>query len=150
MVGIWRGVIREVLAIIGWVAAMFLAVNFAEELGNAIPLPSISIYIRVLLAGVVIVVLTLFAFGFFGVLLSKLLHAASITFEDRALGSVFGFARGVVIVCALVFALGMTSAVRTEYWQQSVLIAPAERIIDYAVPLLPESLAGMRQNYKVI
>ena len=112
VVGVSRGVVREILAIVAWVVAIFLAIRFAPELGDKIPLESMGPLVRNALAGVVIVVLTLFAFGLFGKLCARLLAAASISFEDRAIGSVFGFVRGVLIVCAAVFVLGMTSAVR--------------------------------------
>lgn len=149
VVGVSRGVVREILAIVAWVVAIFLAIRFAPELGDKIPLESMGPLVRNALAGVVIVVLTLFAFGLFGKLCARLLAAASISFEDRAIGSVFGFVRGVLIVCAAVFVLGMTSAVRTGQWRNSVLIVPAERIIDFTVPYLPSTVGEMRRKYKV-
>ena len=149
VVGVSRGVVREILAIVAWVVAIFLAIRFAPELGDKIPLESMGPLVRNALAGVVIVVLTLFAFGLFGKLCARLLAAASISFEDRAIGSVFGFVRGVLIVCAAVFVLGMTSAVRTGQWRNSVLIVPAERIIDFTVTYLPSAVGEMRRKYKV-
>lgn len=149
VVGVSRGVVREILAIVAWVVAIFLAIRFAPELGDKIPLESMGPLVRNALAGIVIVVLTLFAFGLFGKLCARLLAAASISFEDRAIGSVFGFARGVLIVCAAVFILGMTSAVRTGQWRNSVLIVPAERMIDFTVPYLPDAVGDMRRKYKV-
>ena len=149
VVGVSRGVVREILAIVAWVVAIFLAIRFAPELGDKIPLESMGPLVRNALAGVVIVVLTLFAFGLFGKLCARLLAAASISFEDRAIGSVFGFVRGVLIVCAAVFVLGMTSAVRTGQWRNSVLIVPSERIIDFTVPYLPSAVGEMRRKYKV-
>lgn len=149
VVGVSRGVVREILAIVAWVVAIFLAIRFAPELGDKIPLESMGPLVRNAMAGIVIVVLTLFAFGLFGKLCARLLAAASISFEDRAIGSVFGFGRGVLIVCAAVFLLGMTSAVRTGQWRNSVLIVPAERIIDFTVPYLPDAVGDMRRKFKV-
>ena len=62
VVGVSRGVVREILAIVAWVVAIFLAIRFAPELGDKIPLESMGPLVRNALAGVVIVVLTLFAF----------------------------------------------------------------------------------------
>ena len=66
------------------------------------------------------------------------------SFEDRAIGAVFGLMRGIVIVCAVVFVMGLTSAVKTGYWRNSVLIVPAERVIDFSLPYLPATIADMR------
>lgn len=144
ILGVSRGVVREILAIVGWVLGIFLALRFAPELAEAIPLPSVSILIRTVFAAIVIVVGTLFTIGIAGKIFSKLLAAASISFEDRAIGAVFGMLRGVVIVCAVVFVLGLTSAVKTGYWRNSVLIVPAERVIDFSLPYLPAAFADMR------
>ena len=149
VVGVSRGVVREVLAIVGWVIAIFLALKFAPELAAVIPLESLGTYVRTALAGIIIVVVTLFAFGLFGRLCARLLAAASITFEDRAIGSVFGFLRGVIIVCVAVFLLGMTSAVRTGQWRNSVLVVPCEQVIDFTMPYLPQTIADMRKKFRV-
>ena len=167
VVGVSRGVVREILAIVGWAVAIFLALNYSPELARVIPLESLGTAVRtdgamrsvqqstsfalgaLCIFAVIIVVLTLFTCGLFGKICSRLLAAAEITFEDRAIGSVFGFARGVVVVCLAVFLLGMTSAVRTGQWRNSVLIVPCERIIDFTMPYMPETIVEMRKRYSV-
>ena len=136
ILGVSRGVVREILAIVGWVLGIFLSLRFAPELAELIPLPSVSILIRTAFAAVGVVVVTLFTIGIAGKIFSKLLAAASISFEDRAIGAVFGLMRGIVIVCAVVFVMG--------YWRNSVLIVPAERVIDFSLPYLPATIAEMR------
>ena len=133
VVGVSRGVVREILAIVGWAVAIFLALNYSPELARVIPLESLGTAVRTACAAVIIVVLTLF----------------TCTFDDRAIGWVFGFARGVVVVCLAVFLLGMTSAVRTGQWRNSVLIVPCERIIDFTMPYMPETIVEMRKRYSV-
>ena len=149
VVGVSRGVVREILAIVGWAVAIFLALNYSPELARVIPLESLGTAVRTACVAVIIVVLTLFTCGLFGKICSRLLATAEITFEDRAIGSVFGFARGVVVVCLAVFLLGMTSAVRTGQWRNSVLIVPCERIIDFTMPYMPETIVEMRKRYSV-
>ena len=72
--------------------------------------------------------------------------AASITFEDRAIGAIFGLLRGVVIVCACVFVLGLTSATKTGLWRNSVLIVPCEHVIDFCMPYMPQTIADLRRS----
>jgi membrane protein required for colicin V production len=101
------------------------------------------------MAALGIVIIVLFTCGMVSKLIGKLLKAGGVSFEDRAIGSIFGFVRGVVIVCACVFLAGMTSAVKTGYWRNSVLIVPAEQIIDFSMQYLPKSVATVRKMYKV-
>lgn len=149
ILGLVRGLVREVLAIVGWVAGVILAMRFSMDIAVVIPFESLSLGIRTVIAFVLIVAVVLFSFGMLGKLLSKALSAASITFEDRMLGGAFGLARGIVIVCVMVFLFGMTSAIRTELWKNSILIIPAEKIIDFSMPFMPQSIADVRANYLV-
>ncbi len=149
LLGVSRGVVREVFAILGWVLAIWLSMRFSAELAEVIPLPSVSLIIRMALAGLGITVITLFTCGMASKLIGRLLRAGGVSFEDRAIGSLFGFVRGVVIVCVCVFVAGMTSAVKTGYWRNSVLIVPAEQIIEYTLPYMPDTIVKMRKNYKV-
>ena len=103
ILGVSRGVVREVFAILGWVLAIWLSTKYAPELADVIPLPSLSFFIRLALAALGIVVITLFTCGMASKLIGKLLRAGGVSFEDRAIGSIFGFVRGVVIVCVCVF-----------------------------------------------
>jgi membrane protein required for colicin V production len=97
------------------------------------------------LAAVIIAVCCVFAIGLLGILLRKMLEAAHISAEDRVLGSVFGFLRGVVFVCAVVFLAGMTSAPQTSLWRQSVMIPMADMAIEWTMPLLPQALQDLRR-----
>ena len=136
VVGIVRGVVREVLAIAGWVVGIVLAMNFAGDIAGYIPLESIGYVPRVIIAS-----------GLLGMLLRKLLEVAEISFEDRALGAVFGLLRGVVVVCACVFLFGIPQSIHSsKMWQQSVLIGPAEMLIEWATPYLPDWLSEVRKG----
>ena len=139
IVGIMRGVMREVLAIAGWVIGILLAMNFSADLAEHIPLESIGWIPRVMIAAVLIIVAVLFICGLIGMLIRKMLEVAAITFEDRAL------VRGIVVVCACVFLFGMPASIHgSRMWQQSVLIGPAETLIDWSLPYLPKWLSDMR------
>ena len=118
---------------------------FSPELAAYIPLESLGPAIRTIIAAVLICVLCVFAIGLLGTILRKMLEVARISAEDRVLGSVFGFLRGVVFVCAVVFLAGMTSAPTTSMWRHSFCIPLAENGIDMMMPFLPESLARLRQ-----
>ena len=146
-VGITRGVVREILAIVGWVAGIMLALAFSGDFADMIPLESLGYLPRVLIASILLIVAALFCVGLLGLLIRKLLEVAELTFEDRALGAVFGFLRGAVVVCAGVFFFGLIDDVKTsKVWQQSSLIAPAETVIDWSLPYLPDWFASLRNG----
>lgn len=145
VVGVTRGVVREILSIVGWVIGIVFAIRFSPELAGLIPLESLGPAIRTIIAAVLICVACVFAIGLLGTILRKMLEVARISAEDRVLGSVFGFLRGVVFVCAVVFLAGMTSATSTQMWRHSVCIPLAENVIDWMMPMMPDSIAKFRK-----
>lgn len=145
IVGIMRGVVRESFAIVGWIAGGMLALRYAGELADHIPIESAGVIVRTIIAAVVIVVLCLVAVGLFGTLLRKLLEVAALSFEDRVLGAIFGFLRGIVVVCVCVFVFGLSDQMRsTHLWQQSALIGPAQNVITWAMPYMPRWVQDLR------
>ena len=145
VVGVARGVIREVLSIVGWVVGIVFALKWSPDLAEKIPLDSLGPAVKTILAAIIIAVFCVFAIGLLGTLLRKMLEVANISAEDRILGSVFGLLRGVVFVCAAVFLAGMTSAPTTSIWRHSVCIPLAENGVELMMPLLPESIAKLRK-----
>jgi membrane protein required for colicin V production len=118
--GIWRGFIREVLSLAGWVLAFLAANAVAAPLGDALPDSLASAEVRVLIAFVVVFFFTLSATTLAAMLISKLLKSAGLGGVDRTLGGVFGLARGVVILLAITIAAGLTSLPRDSLWKQSL------------------------------
>jgi len=144
--GVWRGLVREVISIAGWilafVAANLLATPLASILPQAIPRPELRLLVAFMgLFIVVLVIATLF-----GMLLSRLAKAAGLAGLDRLLGSFFGLARGLLIVLAFALVAGLTPIPAKAFWQKSVSGAPMARAALSLRPLLPPSLA-LRLRY---
>lgn len=142
--GGFRGVIKEVLSVLGWIIGIIFALKYSPDLAVHIPLESLGMAIRTVLAAILICVVCVLAIGILGIVLRKLLSAAHVSAEDRVLGTVFGFARGVLIVCAAVFLAGLTSAKDTQMWKRSVTIPLAEQVIDWTLPIMPDTIRAMR------
>ena len=141
VLGAWRGLVREVLSILGWVIAFLAANLLAGPLGPAMPQAIPSPELRVAAAYVAVFVASLIVTSLVGLLLSKIVKAVGLGGVDRVLGAVFGTARGVLIVLAATLIAGLTSAPRQPYWRDSAsgpLLAQAAGALK---PLLPQTLA---------
>lgn len=139
--GIWRGFIREVISLAGWVLAFLAANAVAGPLGDALPTSISSPEVRVLVAFLVVFIFTLSLATLAGLLLSRLLQAAGLGGLDRTLGGLFGLARGVVILLALTVAAGLTAAPRHPLWKESVGAGMLMRSVLQLKPWLPPRLA---------
>jgi membrane protein required for colicin V production len=140
IVGIWRGLVREVFSILGWVIAFLAANLLAGPLGPAMPEVIPSPELRVATAYVGVFVASLVITSLVGLLLAKVVHAAGLASIDRTLGALFGSARGVLILVAAALLAGLTSAPRQAYWRDSASGPVLARAAQALKPLLPQTL----------
>ncbi|WP_299818654.1 CvpA family protein [uncultured Jannaschia sp.] len=100
-----RGLVRELMAILGWVAAAILAFTFAgaaEPLVKEIPylgdILGESCELAVLAAFAVVFALSLVVVSFFTPLLSGAVRGSVLGPVDQGLGFLFGVLRGLILV----------------------------------------------------
>lgn len=142
MLGLWRGFVREVLALVGWIVAGVIAVLFAPHIAAVMPTDFATPLVRHLLGAAVIFVLVLVVAALAGALLSKLVRAVGLGPLDRTLGGMFGFVRGGVIVLIAVLLVGMTTFPRESAWRDALLKGPLETVALMARGYLPEAIAA--------
>jgi len=141
LLGLWRGLVSEVLAIAAWVAAIVAGKAFA---GDVAPLLSGFVKdptVQTIAAFTLIVVAVILLIALLRFLLRELLKAAGLGVTDRVLGACFGLGRGLLIVLLGVLVAGMTALPREPWWQASVLAPPLETMVVAAKPWLPAAMA---------
>ena len=142
LVGLLRGVTRELVSLAGWVLGLVLAFFFAEQLGATLPIEPpvlrIAIGALLILAGVLVLAALL------GAMLRALLAAARLSALDRLLGGVFGFARAALVLGVAVLLASGTAVPRAGWWKESSLLPWLEAGVAFATPLLPDSIARLR------
>ena len=119
-----RGVIREVIALISWVVGIVAALVFTPPVGDWLPASFGSPALRYVIAFGVILLGALLIGSFIAWPLAKAVRAAGLGFVDRFLGSIFGLARGLLLVVGFVLCAGLTNLPRAEWWQESLLVGP--------------------------
>jgi membrane protein required for colicin V production len=119
-----RGVIREIIALLAWIVGIFAAVAFTPTVGDWLPASFGSAPVRYLVAFVLILIASLIGGSLIAWPLAKAVRAVGLGFVDRFLGSIFGLARGVLVVIAFVLFAGLTSLPRSAWWQDSWLAGP--------------------------
>lgn len=139
--GLWRGVVGEVIAIVAWIAAVMGALEFGTAAGHAVFAGIADPAVRALAGCTLIFVAILVAMSLLRLVVRQMIKALGLSLSDRLLGMVFGMARGVLVVLVLVAAGGMTSAPQQPWWQQASLAPPLETAVLAVKPLLPDDLA---------
>lgn len=138
--GLWRGFIKEVFALAVWAFAFFAAFQFsgllAVEFEPWIDIPSarqglafVSVFIVVLVAG-----------GLVTWMISQLVEKTGLSGTDRLLGAVFGAARALLLVLALILAAGFTPAPADPWWPESRVVQTLLPLAEWSAGFLPEAV----------
>lgn len=144
LLGLWRGVIREVFALGAWVAAIVCMFLFGARVAQALPMLQLTAETAWLrsLAGYALVFVGVFvSLSVIGFVISRLVKAVGLSFIDRALGMMFGVLRGLLIVVLLVLVAGATSLPSYAWWRDSMTARPLATIAAILRSKLPDDLA---------
>jgi len=139
--GIFRGVIREIAAIVGVVGGFYVAYTrhqgLAPFLGQWISNPT---YVNIISFLLIFTVIFTLVTGL-GILLRTLLKAVFLGFIDRFFGAVFGVAKGVVLAALLFFLLTTFLPQKGAYAVRHSVTGPAvNRAAGVLVLLVPEGV----------
>ncbi len=142
VIGLARGLIREVLSLVIWVVALGAAWTFHKPLAEQLTpwLTTPSVRVGVAFVGLVFLVLILGAI--FGQLLTTLIDKTGLTGTDRLLGVVFGAARGALLVAILVYLAALTPMPEDPWWKESQLIGHFQTLADRILALIPPELVA--------
>jgi membrane protein required for colicin V production len=141
VLGAWRGLVREVVSILGWVIAFLAANLLAGPVGPAMPQAIPTPELRVAAAYVAIFIASLILTSLVGLLLSKVIKAVGLGGVDRLLGAAFGAARGLLILLAAGLLAGLTGAPTQAWWRDSLSGPLLVQAAGMLKPLLPQTLA---------
>lgn len=137
LLGLWRGLVYEVLSLLGWVVAFVLAQAFAGDAAARLTMVDLTV-LRYPLGFALVFVLAVFTGGLVAWMAQRLIKAVGLNPVDRVLGSVFGLMRGVVVLLAATALVSMTSFKEQEAWRQSVGAGVLTTALKGLKPVLPE------------
>ncbi|MGB7815496.1 MAG: CvpA family protein [Methylotenera sp.] len=141
VVSMMRGAVREVLAIAGWLAAFYVAKTYAAQLIPLLPADIPTESLKVLAAFLILFLGVLLVTSLLLIALSGLIKKIGLNWFNRFLGALFGFARGLIIVCVLVLLAGLTSLPKDARWTNAMFSSPLEALVKLALPWVPQTIA---------
>jgi membrane protein required for colicin V production len=141
LIGMARGLVFELMSLIGWVVAYVAAQVWSPRLLAYMPIGAAGSSLQQGAAFVVSFIGVLIAWSLLARLVRLGLHATPLTLIDRMLGAGFGFLRGGVLLLVLATAVAFTPAVRSQPWQDSHAAAWLGQALQGIKPVLPDEVA---------
>jgi len=137
LLGLWRGLVYEVLSVLNWVAAFVLAQWFAPRAAAMMPLGRAGEAFQYAAGFVVVFIGALFAGGLIAWLISKLVAAVGLRPVDRVLGGAFGLVRGIVAILAIALVAHLSGLDRGLWWTESKTAGVATAALRGLKPVVP-------------
>ncbi|MES2483560.1 MAG: CvpA family protein [Pseudomonadota bacterium] len=138
VIGLWRGLVYEVLSLAGWVLAFVLAQWSAPGLAGWLPVGDTVQSVRYAIAFGLVFIVSVFAAGLLASLMRRMIQTVGLRPVDRMLGTGFGAMRGIVLVLAIAVVFLLTPLRDSAWWTQSQGAPVAVAALKGLKPMLPE------------
>ena len=122
VIGLVRGLIKEILSLGAWVLSFVVAVMFSTEVAAQLPVGWGAENMRMAIAFVLLFIGSLVVAALLQWLIAQLIKSTGLSGTDRFLGFLFGAARGMLIV--MVALIGMREIVQDAPWYEAAKLPP--------------------------
>jgi membrane protein required for colicin V production len=140
LVGAWRGLITEVLALMGWAVAYVAAQWAGPEAATHVPVGAPGTRINLLAGMVLVFVAAWLAWAALSWGVSLLLKASGLAGTDRLFGAGFGLLRGLLVALVVVTLVQMTPLAELQAWRESRGVGWLRQAIQAQRPLMPPAV----------
>ena len=135
-----RGLIKEILGLVGWVAAFLVAKLYVLQVVPLLPDTIPTEALRFLAGFLILFLSTLLICSLLSIAITHIFKRAGISWVGRSLGALFGLARGLIIVLIMVFIAGLTKFPQDSRWRNAMLSAPLEALVSQCLVWLPHDI----------
>jgi membrane protein required for colicin V production len=141
LVGLGRGLVFELMSLVGWAVAYLAAQVYSAQVGAYVPLGAPGSALHQGAAYAVTFLATLLVWSLLARALRMVIRATPLTLPDRLLGAAFGGLRGVLLLLVVATGVAFTPALRSQAWQDSTGAAWLGQVLAIIKPMLPADVA---------
>ena len=140
ILGLFRGLVREVLALSAWVLAGWLTWCYGATLGNYL-MAWLNTERLSYFAGLgVMFISSLIAFTLISRVAYKQFRISGLTAMNRILGAIFGIARGVFVSTLLLLGAQFSPATEANWYRNSELVPYFAPLLEFADDVVSQQL----------
>ena len=140
IISVMRGFAKDAISLAAWIMAFGIAISLADKFALILPQSMEDPRLRLGVAVAILFIATLVMGMVANFMLKGVINLTETHSLDRSLGALFGFMRGLVIICILVVLGAFIGLNQVDWWKASALIPMAESIINILLPILPDRL----------
>lgn len=146
VLSLWRGFAREAVSLAGWVAAFVFANMFVAELAGVLMRWIDNVTGSYIAAYALLFVGTLVLAGIVARLSAQVVRVSGLSLLDRVLGTVFGLARGIIIIVVAVYVIQhLLPPQDLQFLQRSQLMPYVDMLVQWVQMLFHDLRASTSQ-----
>ena len=146
LISLKRGFVREAMSLVIWVGAFVIARTFHPSMQALLAETVETPAVRLIAAFAILFVSTLIVGALVSNGLARLVHATGLSATDRVLGTVFGLARGLIVVVVALALLRMTPVTEDTWWQRSPMVGELVKVEEWSRDLLGDDINAYLPN----
>lgn len=131
IISLMRGFIKEVVSLVSWLLAFTLSISYAEKAQQLFAGSIHNVTVRFGLSLALIFIFVLLIGAIINKILGYIVTQTGFGAFDKIIGLFFGFIRGVLLICIVIFFAMMTSVEHAKLWKRSELIPHFIAVIDW-------------------
>ena len=137
LISLVRGFVKESISLVTWIVAGVLALRYYAPMADLLEPFINSVTLRQWVGGGILFVITLIVGAIVNFIISQLVSKTGLSGTDKALGVVFGAARGVLIVTMVVLLASLTPMPEASWWQESTMITFFQQLAEWVRGVIP-------------
>ena len=140
VISILRGFVREIMAILTWIVALWVAWHFYSLLAALLTNYISKESLRAPAAFLILFVVTMILGGLVNFLIGQLVDKTGLSGTDRILGLAFGLLRGVLVIGILLMIVRFTPLTQMPVWRESRLVPAFMPVEKWLQDFLPKDM----------
>ena len=141
LISVIRGFVKETISLITWIVAGILAFRYFAPLAEILEPYVGAPTIRNITAFAVLFISTLVIGAIINFIMNQLVNRTGLSGTDKALGVIFGAARGVLIVTMIVLLASLTPMPEASWWQDSAMMSFFQQLAGWLRGIIPDNAA---------
>lgn len=137
LIGLLRGFVKETLSLLTWFIAFFIGFKFCGQLSDFFSSSISNDSLRTSFAFAVLFAAALILGSIISHLITKLISKNGLKGPDRALGMIFGFARGILVIAVLLLLISISAKEKSTWQQESYLVPKFDGMVNWLHTFLP-------------
>jgi membrane protein required for colicin V production len=146
VVGVMRGFVKEAVSVAALLVAIWAALHFGDATGKLSAKWLSSAELQRWVGRLIVFIVVLAVGGLLSWAVSKIIRRSALSGTDRALGLMFGFCRGVVLIGVFIIGGQYAGFDNDDWWLQSRLIPYGSEVADWIRVMTPKGVDILRRE----